>query len=48
MSALLQSKNISKYYGGIKAVQNVDMEVKQGEIFGIIGASGSGNRLDVE
>ncbi len=42
MSVLLQTKNVSKYYGGIKAVQNIDMQVIQGEIFGIIGPNGAG------
>ncbi|MBN2851700.1 MAG: ABC transporter ATP-binding protein [Clostridia bacterium] len=42
MSVLLQSKNISKHYGGIKAVQNVDMQVEKGEIYGIIGPNGAG------
>ncbi|MBN2558793.1 MAG: ABC transporter ATP-binding protein [Clostridia bacterium] len=42
MGVLLESKNISKYYGGIKAVQNVDMTVGEGEIFGIIGPNGAG------
>ncbi len=42
MGILLESRNISKYYGGIKAVQNVDMTVEEGEIFGIIGPNGAG------
>lgn len=42
MSVLLQTMNISKYYGGIKAVQNIDMQVEEGEIFGIIGPNGAG------
>jgi len=42
MTVLLQTKNVSKYYGGIKAVQNIDMQVEQGEIYGIIGPNGAG------
>ncbi|HRX42988.1 MAG TPA: ABC transporter ATP-binding protein [Clostridia bacterium] len=42
MGVLLQTKNISKFYGGIKAVQNIDMQVEEGEIFGIIGPNGAG------
>lgn len=42
MAVLLQTKNVSKYYGGIKAVQNIDMQVEQGEIYGIIGPNGAG------
>ncbi|HRX08959.1 MAG TPA: ABC transporter ATP-binding protein, partial [Candidatus Limiplasma sp.] len=39
---LLESRGISKYFGGIKAVDNVDMEICQGDIFGIIGPNGAG------
>lgn len=35
-------KNISKSYGSNKAVNNVSFEVKQGEIFGLIGPDGAG------
>jgi len=30
------------YFGGLKAVEKVDMSIKQGEIFGIIGPNGAG------
>ena len=42
MSNLLEVKNISKHFGGLKAVDNVSMEVKQGEVLGIIGPNGAG------
>ncbi len=42
MAVLLETKNICKYYGGIKAIQNIDMQVMKGEIFGIIGPNGAG------
>jgi len=35
-------KNISKSYGPNKAVNNVSFDVKQGEIFGLIGPDGAG------
>ena len=41
-TVLLESKGISKYFGGIKAVDNVDMQICQGDIFGIIGPNGAG------
>ncbi len=41
-NVLLESKGISKYFGGIKAVDNVDMQICQGDIFGIIGPNGAG------
>jgi branched-chain amino acid transport system ATP-binding protein len=41
-NVVLEGKNISKYFGGLKAVDDVSMEVRQGEIFGIIGPNGAG------
>ena len=40
--ALLESKQACKFFGGLKAVDHVDMQVQQGEIFGIIGPNGAG------
>lgn len=34
---MLQVKNIVKYYGENKAVDNLSFEVKDGEIFGLLG-----------
>ncbi|MBQ6594204.1 MAG: ABC transporter ATP-binding protein [Clostridia bacterium] len=39
---LLEAKGICKYFGGLKAVENVDMQVRKGDIFGIIGPNGAG------
>lgn len=40
--SLLKLENLSKSFGGIKAVQNVSLEVKPGSICGLIGPNGSG------
>ncbi len=40
--SLLNVKNISKSFGGLKAVQNVSMTIQQGEIVGLIGPNGAG------
>lgn len=42
MRPLLEVKNISISFGGIKAVQDVSFQVEQGEILGLIGPNGSG------
>ena len=43
MSAvLLSGQGISRSFGALKAVWNVDFEVRAGEIFGIIGPNGAG------
>jgi putative ABC transport system ATP-binding protein len=39
---LLELKDISKVYGNLKALQNINMTVKQGEWLAIMGPSGSG------
>lgn len=39
---LLKAENICMHFGGVKAVNNVDLTVDQGEIMGIIGPNGSG------
>ncbi len=39
---LLELKNVSKIYGSVKALQNIDLSVRQGEWLSIMGPSGSG------
>ena len=39
---ILEIINLSKYFGGLAAVSNCSLKVKQGTITGIIGPNGSG------
>ncbi|MDR1910005.1 MAG: ABC transporter ATP-binding protein [Spirochaetaceae bacterium] len=39
---LLELKDVSKEYGSLKALQNINLSVKQGEWLAIMGPSGSG------
>ena len=39
---MLSIQNISKNFGGIKAVNNVSLNIKQGSITGLIGPNGAG------
>ena len=39
---MLEVSNISKDFGGLRAVQDVSLSVKEGEIVGLIGPNGSG------
>jgi branched-chain amino acid transport system permease protein len=41
-SVILELRNVSKAFGGLKAVQDVSFEVVNGEILGIIGPNGAG------
>ena len=42
METVLSIKSLSKHYGKIKAVDNLSLEVKRGNVFGILGPNGSG------
>jgi branched-chain amino acid transport system ATP-binding protein len=39
---LLEIKGLSKAFGGLKALSNIDLEIHEGEIVGLIGPNGSG------
>ena len=39
---LLQLKNITKTFPGVKALQNVDFDVRRGEVHGLCGENGAG------
>ncbi len=39
---MLKVTNVTKYYGDFKAVDNISFEVKEGEIFGLLGVNGAG------
>jgi branched-chain amino acid transport system permease protein len=39
---LFEARDVSKAFGGLKAVQHVSLQVMQGEVLGIIGPNGAG------
>jgi branched-chain amino acid transport system ATP-binding protein len=39
---ILEGEKVTKYFGGLAAVSNVDFHVDKGEIFGLIGPNGAG------
>lgn len=39
---MISIKNVNKFYGEMQVLKNVNLEIKKGEIFGIIGHSGAG------
>ncbi len=39
---LLRVRGLKMYFGGLKAVDDLDFDVKKGEIFGLIGPNGAG------
>ena len=40
--SVIQIHNLTKVFGDFKAVDNISLEVKKGEIFGFLGANGAG------
>lgn len=42
MAALLKLENVSKRFGGIVALNQVNLDIEQGEFLGIVGPNGSG------
>jgi len=41
-SFILEVKGLTKHFGGLAAVKNVDFQIKRGEILGLIGPNGAG------
>ncbi len=39
---MLELAGVSKHFGGVRALDGVDLAVREGEIFGLIGPNGSG------
>jgi ABC-type multidrug transport system ATPase subunit len=42
LETILATKGLTKHYGRIKAVDGLDLEIKKGSVFGILGPNGSG------
>ena len=48
MVDIIKVKQLSKSYGELKAIQNLNLSVKQGTVFGLLGANGSGKSTTIE
>lgn len=44
---IIETKKLTKYYGKSLGIANVDLEVKEGEIFGFIGPNGAGKSTTI-
>ncbi len=42
MKPILEVKNLSKYFGGLKALDRLDIDIRKGEIVALIGPNGAG------
>ena len=45
--AILELQAVSRYFGGVRAVDGLDLRVDAGQIFGLIGPNGSGKSTTV-
>ena len=48
MSAVLQAVGLSVRFGGVRAVENVDVTVEEGQLVGLIGPNGAGKTTFVD
>lgn len=44
----IEVKNLTKYYGKVKAVDNISFEIEKGKICGILGPNGSGKTTTIK
>ena len=44
---MLELKTVSRHFGGVRAVDGLDLKVAEGQIFGLIGPNGSGKSTTV-
>ncbi|MCE1196808.1 ABC transporter ATP-binding protein [bacterium] len=42
MATILEARDVCQYFGGLKAVEKVNMKIEEGDIFGVIGPNGAG------
>ena len=48
MNTVIDVQHVTKTYGGRRAVDDVSLQVEEGEIFGILGPNGAGKTTTVE
>ena len=44
----IKTENLSKYYGAIKALDNLNLEVQENVVFGFLGPNGAGKTTTVK
>jgi len=46
-NTILEIKNLTKYYGKVRGVENLSLKLEEGEIFGFIGPNGAGKSTTI-
>ena len=44
---IIDIRNLSKFYGKVKGIEHVDLQIREGEIFGFIGPNGAGKSTTI-
>ncbi|QGT98637.1 Efflux ABC transporter, ATP-binding protein [Candidatus Syntrophocurvum alkaliphilum] len=47
MSIVIETKNLTKYYGNTLGIVDISLQIKKGEIFGFIGPNGAGKSTTI-
>lgn len=47
MEPVIEITDLSKFYGSVRGIENVNLEVEEGEIFGFIGQNGAGKSTTI-
>jgi ABC-2 type transport system ATP-binding protein len=47
MTFAIETEGLTKYYGKVQGIENLDMQVTEGEIFGFLGPNGSGKTTTI-
>jgi ABC-2 type transport system ATP-binding protein len=47
MNLIIETENLSKHYGDVKAVQNLSLRVAEGEIYAFLGLNGAGKTTTI-
>jgi ABC-2 type transport system ATP-binding protein len=44
---VIKASNLTKYFGGVKAIDSIDLTVNKGDIYGVLGANGAGKTTTI-